>query len=96
MVHFFMGQILFVFSSHLSTHHKLTGHVHTQGHGIIYGLAGELYTGNCDHGMRHGLGKQTYRDWDVKDGVKYHTYYGNWVDGKREGKGQVTMCKLRS
>jgi hypothetical protein len=58
-------------------------------------VGGELYIGNRDRGIRNGLGTQTYRGWNSKNDPKYHTYYGNWVDGKREGKGQLTHCKLQ-
>jgi len=60
---------------------------------LYYRLGGELYTRQCERGKRHGIGRQIYRDWKSKDEVKYYTYYGNWVNGKREGLGQLTMCK---
>jgi hypothetical protein len=66
-----------------------------QGSGCYYGFGGERYNGQWEKGKRHGLGTQTYRDWNA-EGEVYHKYHGNWVNGKREGLGHLTMCKRRS
>ena len=65
-----------------------------QGSGCFYGLGGERYNGQWEKGKRHGMGTQTYRDWNAK-GEVYHKYHGMWVNGKREGRGHLTMCKPR-
>lgn len=51
-----------------------------------------MYDGEFEKGRRHGMGRQTYRDWTSKED-KYHVYQGQWVDGKREGLGSLFMGK---
>ena len=63
-----------------------------QGKGLLYGFGGEMYDGEFEKGRRHGMGRQTYRDWTSKED-KYHVYQGQWVDGKREGLGSLFMGK---
>ena len=41
---------------------------------------GERYEGQCSGGVQHGYGT-----WYLKNGKK--AYEGDWVNGKRQGKG---------
>ncbi|XP_039629813.1 radial spoke head 10 homolog B isoform X4 [Polypterus senegalus] len=52
------------------------------GQGIYSWLDGSIYDGEVKDGMRHGLGTYT-------GGIKPVSYIGNWVCGKRHGKGTM-------
>ena len=45
------------------------------------------YKGEWKAGLKHGIGKQVYRD---KEGGLIGTYYGYWEDDKRHGEGVMT------
>jgi hypothetical protein len=43
---------------------------------------GRSYTGQWQHGMRHGKGRQSYPDGK--------SYDGDWTSGKWNGRGKVS------
>lgn len=43
-----------------------------------------------ENGKRHGKGHQLYRDWTAPpDELKFHSYLGEWLEGKRDGLGSL-------
>ncbi|SPQ93100.1 unnamed protein product (mitochondrion) [Plasmodiophora brassicae] len=50
-----------------------------------------VYVGDVAGGMRSGNGKQTHSDIAVDGDRVTSTYTGTWLDGRRHGKGRLTV-----